>query len=139
MSSSLPLYLSEDRTVSTIHGKNFIRKLADWIIALNEQYFRGCPIHNDFILEHSCGMTACYDGKLFRERSIERKVIFEKFCDIWKHPIQWQLSLRTFHKMIEENLDMGIAYCRKDYTCYIQNLDEMFSDNCRNWLFKSWL
>ena len=67
--------------------KNFIRKLADWIIALSEQYFRGCPIHNDFILEHSCGMIACYNGKLFREHSIERKAIFEKFCDIWKHPI----------------------------------------------------
>lgn len=50
------------------------------------------------------------------------------------------LSLRTFHhhrKMIEEKFDIVIACNRKDYTYYIQNLDDILADSCRNWLFNS--
>ena len=45
----------------------------------------------------------------------ERKVTFERLCDIWKHHFLYNgkpLSLRTFHhhrKMIEENFDIVIA------------------------------
>ncbi len=39
--------------------------------------------------------------------------------------------------MIEDNLDIIIACNRKDYTYYIQNLDEILGDSCRNWLFNS--
>ena len=73
----------------------------------------------------------------------ERKVTFERLCDIWKHHFLYNgkpLSLRTFHhhrKMIEENFDIVIACNRKDYTYYIQNLDEILGDSCRNWLFNS--
>lgn len=73
----------------------------------------------------------------------ERKVTFERLCDIWKHHFLYNgkpLSLRTFHhhrKMIEENFDIVIACNRKDYTYYIQNLDEILGDGCRNWLFNS--
>ena len=73
----------------------------------------------------------------------ERKVTFERLCDIWKHHFLYNgkpLSLRTFHhhrKMIEENFDIVIACNRKDYTYYIQNLNEILGDNCRNWLFNS--
>lgn len=73
----------------------------------------------------------------------ERKVTFERLCDIWKHHFLYNgkpLSLRTFHhhrKMIEENFDIIIACNRKDYTYYIQNLDEILGDSCRNWLFNS--
>ena len=55
----------------------------------------------------------------------ERKVTFERLCDIWKHHFLYNgkpLSLRTFHhhrKMIEENFDIVIACNRKDYTYYI--------------------
>ena len=73
----------------------------------------------------------------------ERKVTFERLCEIWKHHFLYNgkpLSLRTFHhhrKMIEENFDIVIACNRKDYTYYIQNLDEILGDSCRNWLFNS--
>ena len=73
----------------------------------------------------------------------ERKVTFERLCDIWKHHFLYNgkpLSLRTFHhhrKMIVENFDIVIACNRKDYTYYIQNLDEILGDSCRNWLFNS--
>ena len=73
----------------------------------------------------------------------ERKVTFERLCEIWKHYFLYNgkpLSLRTFHhhrKMIEENFDIVIACNRKDYTYYIQNLDEILGDSCRNWLFNS--
>lgn len=37
---------------------------ADWVIVLSEQYFHGCLLRrNDFMLEHSCGVIAFYDGK----------------------------------------------------------------------------
>ena len=37
---------------------------ADRVIVLSEHYFHGCLLRrNDFILEHSCGLIACYDGK----------------------------------------------------------------------------
>ena len=45
----------------------------------------------------------------------ERKVTFERLCEIWKHHFLYNgkpLSLRTFHhhrKMIEENFDIVIA------------------------------
>ena len=73
----------------------------------------------------------------------ERKVTFERLCDIWKHHFLYNgkpLNLRTFHhhrKMIEENFGIVIACNRKDYTYYIQNLDEILGDSCRNWLFNS--
>lgn len=66
----------------------------------------------------------------------ERKVTFERLCDIWKHHFLYNgkpLSLRTFHhyrKMIEENFDIVIACNRKDYTYYIQNLNEILGDSC---------
>ena len=71
----------------------------------------------------------------------ERKVTFERLCEIWKHHFLYNgkpLSLRTFHhhrNMIEENFDIVIECNRKDYTYYIQNLDEILGDSCRNWLF----
>lgn len=49
----------------------------------------------------------------------ERKVTFERLCEIWKHHFLYNgkpLSLRTFHhhrKMIEENFDIVIACNRK--------------------------
>ena len=55
----------------------------------------------------------------------ERKVTFERLCEIWKHYFLYNgkpLSLRTFHhhrKMIEENFDIVIACNRKDYTYYV--------------------
>ena len=48
----------------------------------------------------------------------ERKVTFERLCEIWKHHFLYNgkpLSLRTFHhhrKMIEENFDIVIACTR---------------------------
>ena len=42
-----------------------------------------------------------------------------------------------FDHVIEENFDIVIACNRKDYTYYIQNLDEILGDGCRNWLFNS--
>ena len=37
---------------------------ADQVIILSEHYFKGCLLRrNDFMLEHSCGVIACYDGK----------------------------------------------------------------------------
>ena len=37
---------------------------ADQVIILSEHYFKGCLLRrNDFMLEHSCGVIAFYDGK----------------------------------------------------------------------------
>ncbi len=37
---------------------------ADRVIVLSEHYFHGCLLkRNDFMLEHSCGVIAFYDGK----------------------------------------------------------------------------
>lgn len=37
---------------------------ADQVIILSEHYFHGCLLRrNDFMLEHSCGVIAFYDGK----------------------------------------------------------------------------
>ena len=37
---------------------------ADQVIVLSEHYFHGCLLRrNDFMLEHSCGVIAFYDGK----------------------------------------------------------------------------
>ena len=37
---------------------------ADRVIVLSEYYFKGCLLRrNDFMLEHSCGVIAFYDGK----------------------------------------------------------------------------
>lgn len=37
---------------------------ADRVIVLSEHYFKGCLLRrNDFMLEHSCGVIAYYDGK----------------------------------------------------------------------------
>lgn len=37
---------------------------ADRVIILSEHYFHGCLLRrNDFMLEHSCGVIAFYDGK----------------------------------------------------------------------------
>ena len=37
---------------------------ADQVIILSEHYFKGCLLRrNDFMLEHSCGVIAYYDGK----------------------------------------------------------------------------
>ena len=37
---------------------------ADLVIVLSEYYFKGCLLRrNDFMLEHSCGLIAYYDGK----------------------------------------------------------------------------
>ena len=37
---------------------------ADRVIVLSEHYFKGCLLRrNDFMLEHSCGVIAFYDGK----------------------------------------------------------------------------
>ena len=55
----------------------------------------------------------------------ERKVTFERLCDIWKHHFLYNgkpLSLRTFHhhrKMIEEKFDIVIACNRKDYRIWM--------------------
>ena len=39
---------------------------ADRVIVLSEHYFHGCLLRrNDFMLEHSCGVIAFYDGKLY--------------------------------------------------------------------------
>lgn len=39
---------------------------ADQVIVLSEHYFHGCLLRrNDFMLEHSCGVIAFYDGKSY--------------------------------------------------------------------------
>ena len=39
---------------------------ADQVIILSEHYFKGCLLRrNDFMLEHSCGVIAYYDGKTY--------------------------------------------------------------------------
>ena len=39
---------------------------ADRVIVLSEHYFKGCLLRrNDFMLEHSCGVIAYYDGKTY--------------------------------------------------------------------------
>ena len=39
---------------------------ADRVIVLSEHYFKGCLLRrNDFMLEHSCSLIACYDGKTY--------------------------------------------------------------------------
>ena len=39
---------------------------ADRVIVLSEHYFHGCLLRrNDFMLEHSCGVIAFYDGKSY--------------------------------------------------------------------------
>ena len=41
-----------------------IMSKADRVIVLSEHYFKGCLLRrNDFMLEHSCGVIAYYDGK----------------------------------------------------------------------------
>ena len=53
----------------------------------------------------------------------ERKVTFERLCEIWKHHFLYNgkpLSLRTFHhhrKMIEDNFDIIIA-CNRIWMKY---------------------
>ena len=43
--------------------QNIISK-ANRVIVLSEHYFKGCLLRrNDFMLEHSCGVIAFYDGK----------------------------------------------------------------------------
>ena len=48
-------------------GKERYQKIisqADRVIVLSEHYFKGCLLRrNDFMLEHSCGVIAFYDGK----------------------------------------------------------------------------
>lgn len=39
---------------------------ADQVIILSEHYFKGCLLRrNDFMLEHSCGVIAYYEGKTY--------------------------------------------------------------------------
>ena len=39
---------------------------ADRVIVLSEHYCHGCLLRrNDFMLEHSCGVIAFYDGKSY--------------------------------------------------------------------------
>lgn len=48
-------------------GKERYQKIisqANRVIVLSEHYFKGCLLRrNDFMLEHSCGVIAFYDGK----------------------------------------------------------------------------
>ena len=50
------------RAVSYTHLDVYKRQ--DRVIVLSEYYFKGCLLRrNDFMLEHSCGVIAFYDGK----------------------------------------------------------------------------
>ena len=56
------------------HGKGTLSEYnfqADQVIVLSEHYFHWCLLRrNDFMLEHSCGVIAFYDGKSYGGTSL---------------------------------------------------------------------